>query len=77
MFFEIFVGLVRGHVDQLELEHAAEGDEYGAGIVLIDPSLDLCDPFVLLLRVIIFGQIYEIHNGLRCQEQMLVERFDL
>jgi hypothetical protein len=61
LFFEIFLDLVRGHIDELELEHAA----------------DLCKPLVLLLRVIIFRQINEIHDRLGCQQQMLVQRFDL
>ena len=46
------------------LERDGEGDERVAGVVLVDPGLDLGQPLVLLADVVPLGEVDEVGDGL-------------
>lgn len=46
-------------------------------VVLIDPSLDLWKPLVLLADVVAFGQVDEVGDGLGRKEGERVDGLDL
>lgn len=59
------------------LKDAREGNDGRTGIVLVHPVLDLGQPLVLLADVVGLRQIHQIDDGLRGQEQVLVQNIDL
>ena len=59
------------------LEGDGEGDERVAGVVLVDPGLDLGEPFVLLADVVPLGEVDEVGDWLGGEELEAVDDVDL
>ena len=69
--------LVRLHESETLLERDREGDEGVAGVVLVDPGLDLREPFVLLADVVLLGEVDEVGDGLGGEQLQTVYDVDL
>ena len=73
----LFLLLFLGHVDETFFECNGEGDERVAGVVLVDPGLDLGQPLVLLADVVALGEVDEVRDGLGGEELEAVHNVDL
>ena len=69
--------LLFGEQREALLERDGEGDERVAGVVLVDPGLDLGQPFVLLADVVALGEVDEVRDGLGGEELEAVHDVDL
>jgi hypothetical protein len=65
------------HVLESLLESDREGDQEITWVVLIDPSLDLGQPLVLLSDVVSLGQVDEVDDGLGGKKLETVDDLDL
>lgn len=65
------------HVLEPLFERDREGDQEITRVVLVDPSLDLGQPLVLLSDVVSLGQVDEVDDGLGREELETVDDLDL
>jgi hypothetical protein len=65
------------HVLEPLFERDREGDQEVTRVVLVDPSLDLGQPLVLLSDVVPLGQVDEVDDGLGREELETVDDLDL
>jgi hypothetical protein len=75
--FLLLLGLLLTHILESLLESDREGDQEITWVVLIDPSLDLGQPLVLLSDVVSLGQVDEVDDGLGGKELKTVDDLDL
>ena len=75
--FLLLLGFFLAHVLEPLFESDREGDQEIARVVLVDPSLDLGQPLVLLSDVVSLGQVDEVDDGLGGQELETVDDLDL
>lgn len=73
----LLLGLLLTHILESLLESDREGDQEITWVVLIDPSLDLGQPLVLLSDVVSLGQVDEVDDGLGGKELETVDDLDL
>ena len=73
----LLLGLLLAHILESLLESDREGDQEITWVVLIDPSLDLGQPLVLLSDVVSLGQVDEVDDGLGGKELKTVDDLDL
>lgn len=69
--------LLKGEDDEALLEGDGEGEELVSRVVLVDPSLDLGEPLVLLADVVPLGEVDEVGDGLGGQKLEVVDVLDL
>ena len=69
--------LVVRHLREPLLERDGEGDEQVAGVVRVDPGLDLGEPFVLFADVVALGEVDEVGDGFGGEEVEAVYDVDL
>ena len=67
---------VVGHVEELGLQRAGEGDELAAAVA-VDPLHQLGQPLVLLTDVVALGEVYQVDHGLGRDELLVVQELGL
>mmetsp|Transcript_6231 Transcript_6231/g.12245 ORF Transcript_6231/g.12245 Transcript_6231/m.12245 type:complete len:309 (+) Transcript_6231:899-1825(+) len=76
MFFAVRLLLILWHVKQ-GLFQCTRKWNYGVSTMLLDPSMDLWQPFILLPLVILLTHIHQIYHRLRCDKLHVIQPINL